>query len=189
MRKGPREARRRLTLLDRHNYHQFQPLLYQVATSELSTADVARPLRAIFKRDKTVRLHKTEVTHVDPTTRTVTTADGRGFSGDYLVLAAGSQPNFFHTPGASEHAFPLYTTATTIGQRGSPRTGCATSLGDPSPMTAPWHQSCASSLRRLLPPPGCTHVAADPEGRVRRVAAEPRHYVKSASPPHAASSP
>ena len=49
------------------------------------------------------------MTEVDPTTRTVTTADGQTFTGDYLVLAAGSRPNFFRTPGAAEHAFPLYT--------------------------------------------------------------------------------
>ena len=49
------------------------------------------------------------VTGVDPATRTVTTSDGQTFTGDYLVLAAGSRPNFFHTPGAEQHAFPLYT--------------------------------------------------------------------------------
>ena len=94
-----------VTVLDRNNYHQFQPLLYQVATGELGTPDVARPLRAIFKKSPTVQFHRAEVTEVDPTTRTVTTADGRTFTGDYLVLAAGSQPNFFRTQGAAEHAF------------------------------------------------------------------------------------
>jgi NADH dehydrogenase len=98
-----------VTVLDRNNYHQFQPLLYQVATAELGTMDVARPLRAVFKKDASVHFHRGEVTQVDPDTRTVTTADGQTFSGDYLVLAAGSQPNFFGTPGANEHAFPLYT--------------------------------------------------------------------------------
>jgi NADH:quinone reductase (non-electrogenic) len=98
-----------VTLIDRNNYHQFQPLLYQVATGELGTPDVARPLRAIFKKSPSVRFHRAEVSEVDPVTRTVTTADGRTFTGDYLVLAAGSQPNFFRTPGAREHAFPLYT--------------------------------------------------------------------------------
>ena len=49
------------------------------------------------------------MTAVDPATRTVTTSDGQTFTGDYLVVAAGSRPNFFHTPGAEEHAFPLYT--------------------------------------------------------------------------------
>jgi NADH dehydrogenase len=98
-----------VTLIDRNNYHQFQPLLYQVATGELATPDVARPLRAIFKKAQTVRVRVAEVTNIDVATRTISTADGQTFTGDYLVLAAGSQPNFFGTPGASEHAFPLYT--------------------------------------------------------------------------------
>lgn len=98
-----------VTLLDRHNYHQFQPLLYQVATAELSTTDVARPIRAIFKRDPNVVVKELDVTHVDPETRSVTTADGQRLTADYLVLAAGARPNFFHTPGAEEHSFPLYT--------------------------------------------------------------------------------
>ena len=98
-----------VTLLDRNNYHQFQPLLYQVATAELATTDIARPLRAIFRTDPTVAVKQLVVTDVDPARRTVTTADGQTFTGDYLVLAAGSRPNFFHTPGAREHSFPLYT--------------------------------------------------------------------------------
>jgi len=98
-----------VTLIDKNNYHQFQPLLYQVATAELATSDITRPLRAIFKKYDNVHVHRAEVTHVDPETRTVSTADGHTFSGDYLVLAAGSQPNYFGTPGAGEHAFPLYT--------------------------------------------------------------------------------
>jgi NADH dehydrogenase len=100
-----------VTVLDRNVYHQFQPLLYQLATAELATTDVARPLRAVFKRQETVQVHRADVTEVDLATRTVTVADGRTFTGDFLVLAAGSQPNFFQTPGASEHAFPLYTVA------------------------------------------------------------------------------
>jgi NADH dehydrogenase len=98
-----------VTVLDQHNYHQFQPLLYQVATAELAIPDVARPLRGIFHGDKTVGVKQVTVTAVDPSTRTVTTSDGQTFSADYLVLAAGSRPNFFNTPGAEEHAFPLYT--------------------------------------------------------------------------------
>jgi NADH dehydrogenase len=97
-----------VTLLDRHNYHQFQPLLYQVATAELSVADVARPLRSIFKDDPTVTVRQTEVASVDVDKLTVTTTDGGTFTGDYLVLAAGSKPNFFNTPGAEQHSFPLY---------------------------------------------------------------------------------
>jgi len=106
-----------VTLLDRNNYHQFQPLLYQVATAELAMTDIARPLRGIFKSEPTVRVHRAEVTDVDPASRTVTTADGQTFTGDYLVLAAGSQPNFFRTPGASDHALPLYTLEHAIALR------------------------------------------------------------------------
>jgi NADH dehydrogenase len=98
-----------VTLLDQHNYHQFQPLLYQVATAELATADVARPLRGIFADCPTVTVKQLAATAVDPQARTVTTSDGQTFSGDFLVLAAGSRPNFFNTPGAEEHALPLYT--------------------------------------------------------------------------------
>jgi NADH dehydrogenase len=98
-----------VTLLDQHNYHQFQPLLYQVATAELAMTDIARPLRGIFHRDQTVDVKQARVTAVDPTTRTVTTADGQTFSGDFLVLANGSRPNYFNTPGAEQHALPLYT--------------------------------------------------------------------------------
>ena len=97
-----------VTLIDRHNYQQFQPLLYQVATAELGTTDIARPIRAIFAKDPSVSMRQLDVTGVDPETRTVTTADGETFTGDYVVVAAGTKPNFFNTPGAAEHAFPLY---------------------------------------------------------------------------------
>ncbi len=97
-----------VTLVDRNNYHQFQPLLYQVATAQLASSDVANPLRGIFRKTRSVDVKKGEVTAVDPVTRTVTLEDGTQLSGDYLVLALGSQPNFFQTPGAEEHSFPLY---------------------------------------------------------------------------------
>jgi len=97
-----------VTLLDRHNYHQFQPLLYQVATCQLAPADIASSLRKLFRDRPNVDVKLEDVAGLDPAARTVTTADGRAYSGDAVVLAAGSQPNFFRTPGAAEHAFPLY---------------------------------------------------------------------------------
>jgi NADH dehydrogenase len=97
----------RVTLIDRHNYHQFQPLLYQVATSQLAPSDIAIDVRKEFRKDPNVDLKMAEVTAVDPGAGSVTVDDGQTISADYLVLACGSQPNFFHTPGA-EHAFPLY---------------------------------------------------------------------------------
>jgi NADH:quinone reductase (non-electrogenic) len=103
-----RDERVRVTLLDRNNYHQFQPLLYQVATSQLAASNIAFSLRKLFRNDENVLVHMAEVAEVDPATRTAITTDGRRHTGDVLVLAAGSRPNFFHTPGADEHAFPLY---------------------------------------------------------------------------------
>jgi len=103
-----REDGVRVTLIDRHNYHQFQPLLYQVATSQLASTDIAFSLRKLFREHDDVDVKLGEVAELDPATHTVTLADGDRFTGDALVLAAGSQPNFFRTPGAEEHALPLY---------------------------------------------------------------------------------
>jgi NADH dehydrogenase len=98
----------RITLIDRNNYHQFQPLLYQVATSQLASSDIAYSLRKLFHDDLNVEVKLAEVASLDPATHSVTTTDGERYAGDALVLAAGSQPNFFRTPGAEDHAFPLY---------------------------------------------------------------------------------
>jgi NADH:quinone reductase (non-electrogenic) len=99
----------RVTLIDRNNYHQFQPLLYQVATSQLAPSDVAYSLRKLFADDANVSVKLAEVEAIDPVMRAVTTTHGERIRGDALVLAAGSRPNFFHTPGAEEYAYPLYT--------------------------------------------------------------------------------
>jgi NADH dehydrogenase len=97
-----------VTLIDRNNYHQFQPLLYQVATSQLAPSDIAFSLRKLFADHQNVDVKLAEAASVDPATHTVITTDGDSFAGDAVVLAAGSQPNFFRTPGADRHAFPLY---------------------------------------------------------------------------------
>ena len=97
-----------VTLIDRLNYSQFQPLLYQVATAQLGSSDVASPLRTLSIKHPNVHVRLGEVASVDPVARNVTTSTGETYTGDYLVLAGGSQPNFFGTPGAPEHTFPLY---------------------------------------------------------------------------------
>jgi NADH:quinone reductase (non-electrogenic) len=99
----------RVTLIDCNNYHQFQPLLYQVATSQLAPSDVAYSLRKLFAHDENVGVKLAEITSIDPITRTVTARDGDSWSADAIVVAAGSQPNFFRTPGAELHTLPLYT--------------------------------------------------------------------------------
>ena len=98
----------RVTLIDRNNYHQFQPLLYQVATSLLAPSDIAHSLRDVFADQDNVDVKLAEISEVETATKTVRSSDGGEWTGDALVLAAGSQPNFFHTPGGPEHSFPLY---------------------------------------------------------------------------------
>jgi NADH dehydrogenase len=102
------EDRARVTLIDQNGYHQFQPLLYQVATAELAGRDVTFDHTEIFRHQESVALIQTDAISADVDRLSVTLADGLTISGDYLVLAAGAQPNFFHTPGAREFAFPLY---------------------------------------------------------------------------------
>jgi NADH:ubiquinone reductase (H+-translocating) len=99
----------RVTLLDRNNYQQFQPLLYQVATSILSPSNAAFALRDILRDHSNIDVQMDEAVSVDLTKRSVTTASGQTYSGDFLVLATGSRVNFYNTPGAEHHSCPLYT--------------------------------------------------------------------------------
>jgi NADH dehydrogenase len=108
----------RVTLIDKNAYHQFQPLLYQVATYQLAPSDITFPLERLFRKHPNVTVKQATVTAVDPVARTVTTSAGEAIQGDYLVLAAGTQPNFFGVPG-DDHTFPLYSLddAETLGTR------------------------------------------------------------------------
>jgi len=84
----------RLTVIDRTNYHLFQPLLYQVATAALSPADIAAPIRAILSGYKNVEVILAEVQSVDVDARKVKTAD-LDFDYDYLILATGARHSYF----------------------------------------------------------------------------------------------
>ena len=100
-----------VTLVDRNDYHQFQPLLYQVASSQLPAEDIARPHRTIFKDHPSIDVATALVTEVDLSTHTLVLTEGETLHGSHLVMAAGAQPNFFGVPGAAAHAFPLYSVA------------------------------------------------------------------------------
>src|SRR6201987_3160187 len=97
------------TLIDQHKYHPFQPLLYQVAPSLLNAEDVGAPVRSIFRYQENVTFRMATVTGVDVPGREIQLEDGGRITYDYLVLAGGATVNYFNTPGAAEHAFPLYT--------------------------------------------------------------------------------
>ena len=86
-----------LTVLDRRNFHLFQPLLYQVATGELSPADVAFPLRAVLSKQRNTKVLLAEAIDLDPRRRTVVTAGGE-VPYDSLVVATGARNHYFGSP-------------------------------------------------------------------------------------------
>ncbi len=98
-----------VTIVDRHNFHTFQPLLYQVATAGLNSADVALPVRGLFQGQRNFGFRHAAVTAVDWDRGAVTLDDGAALGFEYLVIASGSATNTFGIPGAAEHGFPLYT--------------------------------------------------------------------------------
>src|SRR5437762_10324741 len=79
-----------VTLIDRHNYHTFQPLLYQVATSLLNAEDVGAPVRSLFRHQDNVTCHMAKVTGIDWVGQNIKLDDGKQISYDYLVLAGGA---------------------------------------------------------------------------------------------------
>jgi NADH:ubiquinone reductase (H+-translocating) len=103
-----------VVLVDKNNYHTFQPLLYQVATGLLEQPAVGHPIRDLFHDQKNARLHKDRVTAIDLDGREVQFAELEPLRYDYLVLGLGAEVNFFGVPGAAEHAFPLYTLADAV---------------------------------------------------------------------------
>jgi NADH dehydrogenase FAD-containing subunit/uncharacterized membrane protein YphA (DoxX/SURF4 family) len=92
--RGLRYAPCRVTLLDQHNYHLFQPLLYQVATAWLSPADIATPLREMFRVQANVRVLLGEVTGVDPALRQIALGETR-FAYDFLIIGTGARHSYF----------------------------------------------------------------------------------------------
>ena len=96
-----------MTVVDRHNYHTFQPLLYQVATAGLDESSIAYPVRGIVHRRRAVEFRVGAVVGVDLDARHAVLDDGDILAYDYLVLAAGAITNTFGVPGVDRYAFPL----------------------------------------------------------------------------------
>ncbi len=88
-----------VTLVDRNNFHTFQPLLYQVATSGLNAADVAHPVRGVFWKQPNVTFRNASVTGVDWDEQVLTLDDGDPVAFNGLIVAAGAGTNYFGVPG------------------------------------------------------------------------------------------
>lgn len=97
-----------VTLIDKHNYHLFQPLLYQVSTAGLSVDDIAYPVRAMLRNQDNVEFRMAEVTNVDLEKKQVITDTGE-INYDYLLLAAGGITNYFGIASIAKNAFAMKT--------------------------------------------------------------------------------
>ena len=98
-----------VVVVDRHDYHTFQPLLYQLATGLLEQPAVGHSIRDLFDKQDNVRVHEDSVVSIDLDAREARFDELAPQSYDYLVLALGAEVNFFGVEGAAEHGFPLYT--------------------------------------------------------------------------------
>ncbi len=98
-----------ILLIDKINHHQFQPLFYQVATSQLEPSSISFPLRNIFKGKKNLQIRLTEVVTITESSNTITTTIG-DFKYDYLVIAIGCKTNFFGNQEIEKNTFTLKTT-------------------------------------------------------------------------------
>ena len=103
-------------LIDKINHHQFQPLFYQVATSQLEPASISFPLRNIFKTKKNLQIRLAEVLSIDSANNKIKTTIGE-FCYDLLVIAIGCTTNFFGNDELKSHAFTLKTTYDAINIR------------------------------------------------------------------------
>jgi NADH dehydrogenase len=98
-----------ITLIDKFNYHQFQPLFYQVATAGLDASNISFPLRKVFQKSKNVRIRVCELQQIVSAEKKVITSIGE-MEYDYLVIATGADANFFGNKNLSDYAFPMKST-------------------------------------------------------------------------------
>jgi NADH dehydrogenase len=98
-----------VVLVDKQDYHTFQPMLYQVATGVVDVSAIADPLRGLFHDQPNARVHQGTADEIDPDSRVVKFTDREPLEYDYLVLALGAEVEFFGVEGAGLHGYPLYT--------------------------------------------------------------------------------
>ncbi len=112
-----KKSKAEITLIDQFNFHQFQPLFYQVATARLEPSAISFPLRKIFQHHRNVHVRVAKVTGVDFQAQQVHTEESGSFSFDALVIATGCVSNFFGNKNVERHAFPMKTTPEAIALR------------------------------------------------------------------------
>ncbi len=120
-------------MFDKHNYHTFQPLLYQVATGGLEADSIAYPLRKIFKGQSNLIFRNAEVTKINPDNNTIETSIGN-FSYDYLVIATGSTSNFFGSKELEHFAMPMKTVPESLNLRSLILQNLEQALTEPDPV-------------------------------------------------------
>src|SRR6187399_730591 len=103
-------------LIDRFNYHQFQPLFYQVATAGLDASNISFPLRKVFQKSKNIRFKMAEVKQIITAEKKVVTDIG-AFDYDALVIATGADSNFFGNQQLMDHAIPMKSTVEALQLR------------------------------------------------------------------------
>ncbi|GHC53312.1 NAD(P)/FAD-dependent oxidoreductase [Ulvibacter litoralis] len=103
-----RSIEAQIVLFDRHNYHTFQPLLYQVSTAGLEPDSIAYPLRKVFRKNRDFHFRMAEVNNIDTASKTIETSIGN-LSFDYLVIATGTRTNFFGNKNIEANSMPMKT--------------------------------------------------------------------------------
>ncbi len=105
-----------VVMIDKRNFHQFQPLFYQVATSGLEPSNISFPIRKVFHQNSNLHFRNTEVREVNPQQKTIITKDGE-LSYDKLVIATGVDTNYFGNKNIEEHSISMKSTAQAINLR------------------------------------------------------------------------
>jgi NADH dehydrogenase len=103
-------------LIDRFNYHQFQPLFYQVATAGLDASNISFPLRKAFHNSKNVRIRIADIIEIQPQKKIIVTSTGE-YQYDLLVIATGADTNFFGNDKIASHALPMKSTVEALRLR------------------------------------------------------------------------
>lgn len=155
-----------VTVVDKNNYHTFQPLLYQVSTGYLAAEEVGVAVRSVFRRQWNVIVRVATAISADWAERSLLLDDGSALGFDYLILTAGAETNFFGVPGMQEHGWPLYTLNDAIrlrmhllstleqvtGRAGSPRTRITAVVVGGGPTGVETAGALASMAQELIGP-------------------------------------